>query len=186
MICLQCQDRSTKQLKWCISSMGYRVTLKRLFRRTRDFLVNIASTVSQACHKELVTPAGMASVNKKDSMKKKMMPKVVKHLKDDIRTFGKEANDDKALIIDIEMSGKKMKKDADSKKYKKAESEKKESKKHEKAESKAEEKFEKVMREFKEDTLHSGSKRGPKVKSPKQAVAIAFSEKKRVTKKRKK
>ena len=34
----------------------------------------------------------------------------------------------------------------------------------------------KVMREFKEGTLHSGSKKGPKVKSRKQAVAIALSE----------
>ncbi len=34
----------------------------------------------------------------------------------------------------------------------------------------------KVMREFKEGKLHSGSKTGPKVKSRKQAVAIAMSE----------
>ncbi len=33
-----------------------------------------------------------------------------------------------------------------------------------------------VMREFKEGKLHSGSKKGPKVKSRKQAVAIALSE----------
>jgi len=42
----------------------------------------------------------------------------------------------------------------------------------------------KVMREFKEGKLHSGSKTGPKVKSRKQAVAIALSEarKKRLSK----
>jgi hypothetical protein len=34
----------------------------------------------------------------------------------------------------------------------------------------------KVMREFKEGRLHSGSKTGPKVKSRKQAIAIAMSE----------
>ena len=34
----------------------------------------------------------------------------------------------------------------------------------------------KVMREFKEGKLRSGSKTGPKVKNPKQAVAIALSE----------
>ena len=34
----------------------------------------------------------------------------------------------------------------------------------------------KVMGEFKRGTLHSGSKTGPKVKSRKQAVAIAMSE----------
>ena len=33
-----------------------------------------------------------------------------------------------------------------------------------------------VMREYKKGTLHSGSKKGPKVKSRKQAVAIALSE----------
>ena len=32
------------------------------------------------------------------------------------------------------------------------------------------------MTEFKEGKLHSGSKVGPKVKSPKQAVAIAMHE----------
>lgn len=37
-------------------------------------------------------------------------------------------------------------------------------------------KVEKVMHEYKEGTLHSGSKKGPKVKSHKQAVAIALSE----------
>jgi len=41
---------------------------------------------------------------------------------------------------------------------------------------KKEKKVEKVMKEFKEDKLHSGSKKGPKVKSRKQAVAIALSE----------
>lgn len=39
-----------------------------------------------------------------------------------------------------------------------------------------ENKVEKVMREFKHKELHSGSKQGPKVKSRKQAVAIAMSE----------
>ena len=37
-------------------------------------------------------------------------------------------------------------------------------------------KVEKVMHEFKTDRLHSGSKRGPVVKSRKQAIAIALSE----------
>lgn len=47
-------------------------------------------------------------------------------------------------------------------------------------------KIQKVMHEFKAGTLHSGSKKGPIVKSRKQAVAIAMSEagmKKKVTKK---
>lgn len=37
-------------------------------------------------------------------------------------------------------------------------------------------KVQKVMHEWKTGTLHSGSKTGPKVKSQKQAVAIAMSE----------
>lgn len=41
---------------------------------------------------------------------------------------------------------------------------------------KAEKKIGKVMREFKEGKLHSGSKTGPKVKSRKQAIAIGISE----------
>ena len=37
-------------------------------------------------------------------------------------------------------------------------------------------KMHKVMSEYKHGTLHSGSKHGPKVKSRKQAIAIAMSE----------
>lgn len=37
-------------------------------------------------------------------------------------------------------------------------------------------KEEKVMKEFKEGKLHSGGKKGPVVKSRKQAIAIALSE----------
>jgi hypothetical protein len=37
-------------------------------------------------------------------------------------------------------------------------------------------KVQKVMKEFKQGKLHSGSKKGPVVKSRKQAIAIALSE----------
>lgn len=37
-------------------------------------------------------------------------------------------------------------------------------------------KVEKVMHEFKEGVLHSGSKKGPEVTNKKQAIAIALSE----------
>ena len=37
-------------------------------------------------------------------------------------------------------------------------------------------KVEKVMEEYKEGKLHSGSKKGPKVTNPKQAIAIGLSE----------
>lgn len=46
-------------------------------------------------------------------------------------------------------------------------------------------KVKKVMGEYKRGTLHSGSKKGPVVKSRKQAIAIAMSEQRR-TKKRSK
>ena len=45
-----------------------------------------------------------------------------------------------------------------------------------KKQSKGNKKVEKVMREWKEGELHSGSKKGPIVQSQKQAVAIALSE----------
>lgn len=43
------------------------------------------------------------------------------------------------------------------------------------ARSKGQAKISKVMHEWKAGTLHSGSKRGPKVRSRKQAVAIALA-----------
>lgn len=41
---------------------------------------------------------------------------------------------------------------------------------------KKQKKVKKVMREFKKGELRSGSKKGPVVKNPKQAIAIALSE----------
>lgn len=45
-----------------------------------------------------------------------------------------------------------------------------------KKETKKQKKVAKVMREFKHGELHSGSKKGPEVRNPKQAIAIALSE----------
>ena len=45
-----------------------------------------------------------------------------------------------------------------------------------KKQTKAAKKTAKVMKEFKAGKLHSGSKKGPLVKNPKQAIAIALSE----------
>lgn len=55
-------------------------------------------------------------------------------------------------------------------------------KKHHKPVKKVKEKkkVEKVMHEFKEHALHSGSKKGPRVTNPKQAIAIALSEARKV------
>ena len=45
-----------------------------------------------------------------------------------------------------------------------------------KSKSKTEKKISKVMHEWGEGKLHSGSKKGPEVKSQKQALAIGYSE----------
>lgn len=47
---------------------------------------------------------------------------------------------------------------------------------------KAKKKIERVMHEFKEGTLRSGSKKGLKVRGRKQAVAIALSEARKMKK----
>lgn len=92
--------------------------------------------------------------------------KVVKHLKGDIETFKHEAHEDRELIKDLKKAPKKSKKDPKKKPVLKA-------------------KMKKVMTEFKDDKLHSGSKKGPLVKKKSQALAIAFSEAKRAKKKKK-
>ncbi len=46
----------------------------------------------------------------------------------------------------------------------------------EKKKTKGQMKVKKVLHEFKHGELHSGSKKGPVVSNPKQAVAIALSE----------
>lgn len=46
--------------------------------------------------------------------------------------------------------------------------------------TKSKSKVEKVMHEFKEGKLHSGSKKGPIVTNPKQAIAISLSEARKV------
>lgn len=107
-----------------------------------------------------------------------MKKKIIGHLKGDIKTFNKEAAEDKELIR--ELRGKKM---ANKKRTMKKPKKKKESRKEERKESKGMQKFEKVMHEFKEGALRSGSKKGPKVANPKQAIAIAFSEKRRAGRK---
>ena len=95
--------------------------------------------------------------------KKATKKKVIKHLKGDIKTFKHEAHEDRELIKEL--------------KHKKHHSKKADpKKKHHKKVTKGKAKVEKVMHEFKEHKLHSGSKKGPEVTNPKQAIAIALSE----------
>lgn len=58
--------------------------------------------------------------------------------------------------------------------------------KKEKKMPKGKKKVKVVMEEFKKGALHSGSKKGPKVTNPKQAIAIALSEQRKANKKSKK
>lgn len=51
-----------------------------------------------------------------------------------------------------------------------------------KKKTKADKAVSKVMRKYKAGTLNSGSEKGPKVKSRKQAIAIALSEAERASK----
>ncbi len=62
----------------------------------------------------------------------------------------------------------------------------KKAKKIKKSNEKKEDKIENVMHEFKEGSLRSGSKKGPRVKNRKQAIAIAISEAQKSKSKKKK
>lgn len=53
------------------------------------------------------------------------------------------------------------------------------------ASKKAQAKVEKIMHEFKEGDLRSGSKKGPEVTSRKQAIAIALSQGRKAARKSK-
>jgi hypothetical protein len=46
--------------------------------------------------------------------------------------------------------------------------------------NKGQKKIKKVLHEYKTDELHSGSKKGPIVSNPKQAIAIGLSEARKV------
>ncbi len=53
------------------------------------------------------------------------------------------------------------------------------------AKNKAKKKIKRVMHEYKEGELHSGSKKGPVVTNKDQAIAIALSESRKASKKKK-
>lgn len=90
-------------------------------------------------------------------MKKEMKKKVVKHLKDDMKMFDREKSEDKKLV----------------KKLKKADRVKRE-----------EEVISDDMERYAKGKLHSGSKKGPVVTNPKQAIAISLSVAKKKSKRK--
>lgn len=106
-----------------------------------------------------------------------MKKTVIDHLYGDIKGYYEEADEDKALIKKLRGGKKKPVKKAKVKKVVK--------KSAKKLSRKQEDKVGQVMREFAEKKLHSSSKKGPKVKSRKQALAIALSEAKRGPKRKK-
>lgn len=94
----------------------------------------------------------------------KKLKKVISHLKDDMKTFDKEKSDDKKLMRSLMMKKKKPV-------------------------SKAKRRRDIIsdeMHEFKEGKMHSGSKKGPVVTNPKQAIAISLSVAKRKAKPKRK
>ena len=106
--------------------------------------------------------------SKKSLMKKKL----VKHLKGDKKELKHMQHEDKKLMKSI--------RDADHAERKRhkvsAKGIEHHAKKHHSKKHKGKGKIERVMHEFKEHKLHSGSKKGPLVKSRKQGIAIALSE----------
>ncbi|HTJ49073.1 MAG TPA: DUF6496 domain-containing protein [Cyclobacteriaceae bacterium] len=86
-------------------------------------------------------------------------------------------------IRGLPLANMKRKKDHEKKEHKeehkKHEPKKKDHHKKNKYSKKAEKKIHKVMKEFDKGELHSGSKKGPVVESPKQAIAIGISEARR-------
>lgn len=118
--------------------------------------------------------------HKKDGLGSKKH-KVISHLKGDIKTFYKEASEDRELIKHLKHGSVEHHKKNAAHHSKMAKHHAKLADHHHKLASSSHHskhlsKVETVMHEFKEGGLHSGSKKGPKVTNRKQAVAIALSE----------
>lgn len=109
-----------------------------------------------------------------------LAPKIKKHLHEDIKGYHHEVMEDKELLKDIDAHYKSRPGNS-SKKHSSKSNSPKVSRRDGKLIKlgKKENKIRDVMEEFKFGKLHSGSKKGPKVKSRKQAIAIALSEARR-------
>lgn len=106
------------------------------------------------------------------------MKKVIAHLKSDSAMFKREAKEDRKLIGSL-------KKEHKSHEMREKKDEKKKPKPVKIAKAKRASKIKTVMKEFGKGMLHAGSKKGPVVTNPKQALAIGYSEARRSKKKRK-
>jgi hypothetical protein len=122
-----------------------------------------------------------------------MKKEVIRHLKSDKAMFKREAAEDEKLIK--RMSKKHKEHEAAEKRAGLSEAEEhskavkvkkvvkgSKSKASKKLGLKGKKKLDKVMKEFAAGKLHSGSKKGPKVKNVKQALAIGYSEAQRAQK----
>ncbi len=119
---------------------------------------------------------------KKESGAVKLQKKVYKQMKAGEKSDNKVHEDIKKMLKhekEERIGGEK----GDKKLHEMAE--KRHEKKDEPKKSVVKKKISKVMVEFKEGKLKSGSEKGPKVTNPKQAIAIAISESKKVGKKKK-
>lgn len=108
---------------------------------------------------------------------KRKISKVIKHLKEDVKTFDREKAEDKALMKKLKPETKKERK----------EHERKGEERYERKERKAKKEniIKDEMHRFKKGKLHSGSDKGPIVENPKQAIAISLSVAKKKMKKKK-
>lgn len=119
--------------------------------------------------------------SKKKAMKEAMEGEEVLHEYMEEKLHGKGGSMPKAMYGGKEKATKKK----PAKKRKEIEIEIEIEKKPAPSKKKLKNKMKKVMSEFSEGKLHSGSKSGPVVTNPKQAVAIGYSESKRSKKKKK-
>lgn len=111
--------------------------------------------------------------------------KVIAHLKGDSAMFKREAKEDHELMHDLKKKKRHEMKESKMHEKREKKDEKKKPKPVKIAKAKRASKIKTVMHEFGRGELRSGSKKGPVVTNPKQALAIGYSEARQLKKKRK-
>jgi hypothetical protein len=120
---------------------------------------------------------------------KKRSEKIENHLKKEMKSSKRMEKEDKEFVASLKRPMAKRRGAPAVKAEEKKEAEPKKALrvlKKEISAGKKELKVKKVMREYKKGDLHSGSKKGPVVSNPKQAIAIALSESRKIKNKSKK